>query len=199
MGGDAFTIQKDFHHCSSEPHIHLFLDVIVRNAVKHLVHANVIIVGCCADLPLGKLIIKPPKKSIKAFVAALSETILGRGKAWKQEVLIEKLNQKIRGWANYHPSVCASNAFASIDHNLYLLLWRWAKHRHPHKGNWWVPDKYWHRKGTRKWVFCTESKELLLVDHIPIVRHTRVRTDAKPYLEPEYFIQRQFNHGMKML
>lgn len=147
----------------------------------------------------GKLIVKPSKKSIKAFVATLSETILQRGKAWKQELLIEKLNQKIRGWANYHQSVCASDAFSYIDHNLYLLLWRWAKRRHPHKGNWWVTDRYWHRKGTRKWVFCTENKELLLVDHIPIIRHTRVRMDANPYLEPEYFIQRQFNHGMKRL
>ena len=55
----------------------------------------------------GKLIVKPSKKSIKNFVASLSETILKRGKAWKQEVLIEKLNQQIRGWTNYHQSVCA--------------------------------------------------------------------------------------------
>ncbi|MFV0402345.1 MAG: group II intron reverse transcriptase/maturase [Oscillospiraceae bacterium] len=148
----------------------------------------------------GKLIVKPSKKSIKAFVATLSETILKRSKAWKQEVLIEKLNQKIRGWANYHQSVCASEAFAHIDYILFEFLWQWAKRRHPNKGQWWVSTKYWHRKGNRNWVFSTEDgKELLRVDHIPIVRHTRVRMDANPYLEPEYFIQRQFNHGMKRL
>jgi RNA-directed DNA polymerase len=148
----------------------------------------------------GKLIVKPSKKSIKAFVASLSETILKRGKAWKQELLIEKLNQKIRGWANYHQSVCASEAFAHMDYILYEFLWQWAKRRHPHKGKWWVSTKYWRRKGNRNWVFSTEDgKELLRVDHIPIVRHTRVRMDANPYLEPEYFIQRQFNHGMKRL
>jgi RNA-directed DNA polymerase len=148
----------------------------------------------------GKLIVKPAKKAIKAFVATLSDTILQRGKAWKQELLIEKLNQKIRGWANYHQSVCASEAFAHIDYILFELLWQWAKRRHPHKGQWWVSTKYWRRKGNRNWVFSTEDgKELLRVDHIPIVRHTRVRMDACPYLEPEYFIQRQFNHGMKRL
>ena len=148
----------------------------------------------------GKLIVKPSKKAIKAFVATLSETIFKRGKAWTQEVLIEKLNQKIRGWTNYHQSVCASEAFAHIDYILYEFLWRWAKRRHPHKGQWWVSTRYWHRIGTRNWVFSTESgKELLRVDHIPIVRHTRVRMDANPYLEPDYFIQRQFNHGMKRL
>lgn len=129
----------------------------------------------------GKLIVKPSKKSLKAFTASLSETILGRGKAWKQNLLIEKLNQQIRGWTNYHRSVCASEAFTHIDYVLYELLWRWAKRRHPHKGKWWVSTNYWHRRGNRNWVFSTEDKELLRVDHIPIIRHTKVRMDANPY------------------
>lgn len=147
----------------------------------------------------GKLIVKPSKKALKDFKASLSETILKRGKAWKQEVLIEKLNQQIRGWANYHQSVCASEAFAHIDYILYELLWRWAKRRHPHKGRWWVSTNYWHRKGNRSWVFSTENKELLRVDHIPIIRHTKVRMDANPYFDTQYLIDRKFQHGMKRL
>lgn len=147
----------------------------------------------------GKLIVKPSKKSIKNFVASLSETILKRGKAWKQKVLIEKLNQQIRGWTNYHQSVCASEAFAHIDYVLYELLWRWAKRRHPHKGRWWVSLNYWHRRGNRNWVFSTEDKELLRVDHISIVRHTKVRIDANPYFDTQYFLDRKFEHGMKRL
>ncbi len=147
----------------------------------------------------GKLIVKPSNKSIKNFVASLSETILKRGKAWKQEVLIEKLNQQIRGWTNYHQSVCASEAFAHIDYVLYELLWRWAKRRHPHKGRWWVSLNYWHRRGNRNWVFSTEDKELLRVDHISIVRHTKVRIDANPYFDTQYFLDRKFEHGMKRL
>lgn len=147
----------------------------------------------------GKLIVKPSKKSIKNFVASLSETILKRGKAWKQEVLIEKLNQQIRGWTNYHQSVCASEAFAHIDYVLYELLWRWAKRRHPHKGKWWVSLNYWHRRGNRNWVFSTEDKELLRVDHISIVRHTKVRINANPYFDTQYFLDRRFEHGMKRL
>lgn len=147
----------------------------------------------------GKLIVKPSKKSIKNFVASLSETILKRGKAWKQEVLIEKLNQQIRGWTNYHQSVCASEAFAHIDYILYELLWRWAKRRHPHKGRWWVSLNYWHRRGNRNWVFSTEDKELLRLDHISIVRHTKVRIDANPYFDTQYFLDRKFEHGMKRL
>lgn len=147
----------------------------------------------------GKLIIKPSKASTKAFVASLSETILKRGKAWKQEVLIEKLNQQIRGWANYHQSVCASETFAYIDYILYELLWRWASRRHPHKGKWWVSTNYWHRRGSRSWVFSTENKELLRVDHISIVRHVKIQTAVNPYLDLEYFQERKFKQGMRRL
>lgn len=147
----------------------------------------------------GKLIVKPSKKSIQAIVRNLSDTILKRGKAWNQDVLIMKLNQQIRGWTNYHQSVCANEAFAHLDYILYELLWRWAKRRHPKKGQWWISTKYWHRRGTQNWVFSTDTKELIRVDHTPIVRHTKVRETANPFLDTEYFKQRKFNQGMKKL
>ena len=40
----------------------------------------------------GELIVKPPKKARKVLKSALSETILRRGKAWKQDVLMENMN-----------------------------------------------------------------------------------------------------------
>lgn len=147
----------------------------------------------------GKLIVKPSKKSIKNFVASLSETVLKHGRTWKQDVLIERLNQQIRGWANYHQSVCANATFSYIDNALFWILWRWAKRRHPHKGKSWIVARYWHRKGNRNWVFCTESKELLRMDKTPVVRYPKVRMDANPYFDTLYFIDRKFNLGMKRL
>ena len=147
----------------------------------------------------GKLIVKPSKKSIKNFVDSLSYTIRNQAKAWEQEVLIERLNKQIRGWANYHQSVCASEAFAHIDYILYELLWQWAKRRHPHKGQWWISTRYWHRKGNRNWVFSTENKELLRVDHIPIVRHIKIRLETNPFFDTEYFNERKFVQGMRRL
>ena len=147
----------------------------------------------------GKLIIKPSKKSIKAIVSKLSDTINHRGKAWNQDVLIMKLNQQIRGWTNYHQSVSASEAFAHLDYVLYELLWHWAKRRHPKKGKWWISTKYWHRKGNRSWVFSTEEQELIRVDHTPIVRHRKVSTTKNPYIDAEYFTQKKFNQGMARL
>ena len=147
----------------------------------------------------GKLIIKPSKKALKAIKTALHETILGRGKAWKQEDLIKKLNQQIRGWANYHQSVCASEAFTHIDYVLYELLWRWAKRRHPQKSRGWIASNYWHSEQSKNWVFSTENSELLCLSHIPIVRHTKIRMEANPYFDTQYFTDRKFQHGMKRL
>lgn len=147
----------------------------------------------------GKLIVKPSKKSMKAIVSKLSETINKRGKAWNQDVLIMKLNQQIRGWTNYHQSVVASEAFAHLDYVLYELLWHWATRRHPKKGKWWISTKYWHRVGSRNWVFSTENNELIRVDHTTIVRHRKVNTTKNPYLDLEYFAQRKFNQGMARL
>ena len=146
-----------------------------------------------------KLIIKPSQKAVKAIVSNISDTILRRGKAWQQDVLIMKLNEQIRGWTNYHQSVCASDAFAHLDYVLYELLWRWAKRRHPKKNKWWISTKYWHRVGNRNWVFSTENKELIRVDSTAIVRHTKIKATANPFLDEAYFQKRKFDKGMHRL
>ena len=147
----------------------------------------------------GKLIIKPSKNAVKTFVAKLHDTILGHGKAWKQEDLIRKLNQQIRGWTNYHQAVCASDAFSYIDYVLYEQLWRWAKRRHPRKNHQWIADNYWHNRRTRNWVFSCGDTELLRLADTPVIRHTRVRINANPYFDTQYFIDRKFQNGMKRL
>ena len=146
-----------------------------------------------------KLIIKPSQKAVKAIVSNISDTILRRGKAWQQDVLIMKLNEQIRGWTNYHQSVCASDAFAHLDYVLYELLWRWAKRRHPKKNKWWISTRYWHRVGNRNWVFSTENKELIRVDSTAIVRHTKIKATANPFLDEAYFQKRKFDKGTHRL
>ena len=147
----------------------------------------------------GKLIIKPSKKAMKTFKANLHDTILGQGKAWEQDMLIRKLNQQIRGWANYHQAVCASEAYSNIDYTLFQILWRWAKRRHPQKGRKWIAARYWHSVGTRNWVFSTENQKLLSLSDTPIIRHPQIRISANPYLDTQYFIDRKFKHGIKRL
>ena len=147
----------------------------------------------------GKLITKPSKKSIKNLVDNLSETILQKGLALPQDVLIQKLNQKLTGWANYHQTVCAKTTFKHVDHVLYNLLYRWAKRRHPNKGNGWILRKYWHRRGHLTWVFSTDGSRLKSISYTPIIRHTKVRMDTNPYIDIEYFEKRRFTLGCNRL
>jgi RNA-directed DNA polymerase len=138
----------------------------------------------------GKLLTKPSKKSIKRFTETISQT-LRKGMAWSQETLISKLNPIIRGWTNYHNSVVSSNAFQTLDHRIWEMLWRWAKRRHPNKSKNWIINKYWKRNATRRWNFRTEGNGLLLLSKTRICRHIPLKLQMNPFLDSDYFRERQ--------
>ena len=147
----------------------------------------------------GKLIIKPSKKSINGFTGTLSDLILGKAKAWLQDNLIYQLNMKLRGWLNYYETVCSKQTFTYIDYVLFQMLWKWAKRRHPRKGRKWIINRYWHRKGNRRWVFSGENAVLITASHTKIVRHSKIRLDMNPYFDYEYFMEKKFRQGMTRL
>src|SRR6266849_2987196 len=74
----------------------------------------------------GKLLIKPSKKNVQAFL----EKVRGIIKDNKQATaghLICQLNRVIRGWARYHRHVVSKETFNSIDRAIFLALWKWAR------------------------------------------------------------------------
>lgn len=139
----------------------------------------------------GKLITKPSKDSIKRLNKKLSTIILREGKAVTQSDLIRRLNQVIRGWANYHKHVVASQAFSNVNNTLYILLQRWAKHRHPNKNNWWRLNKYWHERNGKPWVFSTDDNTLINLRRIHINRHPKLQISRTPFIDKEYYIKRR--------
>jgi len=139
----------------------------------------------------GKLIVKPSKSSIKSLIRKCSTIILKEGKASTQSDLIRRLNQVIRGWTNYHKHVVASKTFSYVNNTLYILLQRWAKHRHPNKNNWWRLNKYWHEKNGKPWVFTTDEYTLINLRRINIVRHPKLQISKLPFLDEDYFIKRR--------
>ncbi len=138
----------------------------------------------------GKLLVKPSKKSIDKVTEKISNTIK-KGKAWTQEALIDALNPIITGWSNYHQSVVSSEIFNKLDSRTWNMLWHWAKRRHNNKSKSWIVGKYWHKAGTRNWVFSTEDKQLKLLSDTKIVRHTILTLGKNPYLDKEYFVSRK--------
>ena len=138
----------------------------------------------------GKLLIKPSKKSIGKVTRKVSD-VIKRAKAWKQENLINALNPIIIGWSNYHRSVVSKEVFSKLDNIVWNMLWRWAKRRHPDKSKKWILRKYWHRKGTRSWVFSTKKNQLKRFSDTKIVRHIGLKVDKNPYLDLKYFKMRK--------
>lgn len=89
-----------------------------------------------------KLIIKPSVKSIRKVSETISRLIKTK-RTITQESIIHQLNQKTKGWAEYHHTVCAKETFSKLDHIIWEMLWRWAKRRHPNKSKHWIVAKYW--------------------------------------------------------
>ncbi|MBC2702321.1 MAG: group II intron reverse transcriptase/maturase [ANME-2 cluster archaeon] len=139
----------------------------------------------------GKLLIKPSSKSIGNVTQKMSDMIK-KGKAWKQEDLIGALNPIITGWTNYHQSVVSKETFSKLDNIVWNMLWRWAKRRHPKKSKSWIANRYWHKEGTRKWVFSTEKNTLKRFSDTKIVKHTFLKLNMNPYLVKEYFDVRRY-------
>ena len=67
--------------------------------------------------PNGKLLIKPSKKNVKTFLDGIRQTIRN-ARGMSAADLIDLLNPKIRGWANYHRHVVSSRTFSSVDQHL---------------------------------------------------------------------------------
>lgn len=150
----------------------------------------------------GKLLIKPSKDSIKIVVNKISTILLKEGKAMKQSDIIRRLNAVLRGWANYHKHVVSSEVFSNVNNTLYLLLERWAKHRHPNKSKWWRLNRYWHPFKNTKWKFMADENDRLLdIRRIKIVRHPKLRLEKNPYTDRNILKKenKKYKHQLLML
>lgn len=140
----------------------------------------------------GKLLIMPARENVTAFLANIREVIKHHPTA-KTENLIQLLNPKIRGWANYYRHVVASHVFNYVDHRLYKAIDRWVIRRHPNKNRHWQQIKYFCRLGRDRWRFFApiihhgKPARLLLVkaSSANIQRHIKIQALATPY-DPKY-------------
>src|SRR3982075_3364920 len=97
-----------------------------KTVITHVEHGFDFLGQNVRRYPNGKLLIKPSKKNVKTFLDGVRRTIkaaLGSSAA----ALIEELNRKTRGWANYHRHVVSKRMFTYVDHAIFSRLWRWAR------------------------------------------------------------------------
>ena len=153
----------------------------------------------------GKVLCTPAKKNVQAFL----DIIRGIVKGHKQAItgnLIMQLNPVIRGWAQYHQHGASKRTFARVDHEIFTLLWQWARRRHPHKSRHWIRDKYFRTEGGNTWVFfghILDSKgrkqdvRLCRAASVPIRRHTKIKGEANPY-DPQWEPYFEARQGVRM-
>lgn len=149
----------------------------------------------------GKLLIKPAKQNAKLFLTNIRD-IIANAKATRTSDVINILNPKIRGWANYYHHVVSSAVFSKVDNDIYLALWKWATRRHQKKNKHWIKNKYFCSHNGDNWVFNAGLQEyhgkyrlqkLLNAKDVAIKRHIKIRAEANPY-DPkykDYFIKRK--------
>lgn len=136
-----------------------------------------------------KLLITPSKKSIHSFKQGITQT-LRKARHLTQAQLIQLLNPKITGWANYHRGVVSKKIFNDIDNFIWRNLYRWAKRRHPNKGTRWIMHKYFKKIGGANHRFSTNELldngatievTLKRMADIPIKRHIKIKKEVHPF------------------
>jgi retron-type reverse transcriptase len=153
-----------------------------------------------------KILLKPSRKNVKAFLAKIDEVIQHQGGYLSAGQLIERLNPKIRGWALYHQQASSARTFARVDDVIFKKLWRWARRRHRGKSAAWVKRTYFTGRGDNPWRFRGTVRDadggfhtvfLVRAKDTPIRRHVKVRGTANPY-DPawELYFEERLAHQM---
>jgi len=128
----------------------------------------------------GKVLTKPQKEKVKRHVRHLKD-IIDQHRQSRQATLVKQLNPVIAGWNNYYQYGVSSRTFQRLEHELWRMLWQWAKRRHPNKPKRWLYRRYWKQVGQRTWVFGDKEVTLRNPVDTPITRWVKVRGRSSPY------------------
>jgi RNA-directed DNA polymerase len=153
----------------------------------------------------GKVLTKPSRQSVKAFLAKIRETIDGSGSRTAGEMIL-RLNQQIKGWTMYHRYASSKRTFAYVDHRIFRMVWRWCRRRHRKKGRKWIKETYFQREGHRHWVFTGtlfDQKghgrpiQLMEAARVRIIRYVKIRSAVNPY-DPEWELYLEARLGWQL-
>jgi len=152
--------------------------------------------------------ITPSSEGVLALVRKVG-TLIKKHVSAPMSVLIKKLNEVLRGWANYHRHVVASEVFSRVDTYVFERLRSMLRKRHPKKSKKWLYKKYWTAAGGKK-TFAVTAKikkgvkkvyQVVRICSIGIKRHIKIKAVANPY-DPEYasyFWRRRNRKDSKLL
>jgi RNA-directed DNA polymerase len=127
----------------------------------------------------GKLLIKPAKAAVRRIRERL-RTEMRSLRGANAQAVIARLNPIVRGWSAYYRTVVSSQTFTALDHYLWKLTYKWAKHSHPNKPTRWIIRRYFgtfNKSRQDRWVFGHRDSGAYLTRFAwtKIVRHPMVR------------------------
>ncbi|MCP4902367.1 MAG: group II intron reverse transcriptase/maturase [bacterium] len=159
--------------------------------------------GCNVRKYRGKLLIRPAKNKVTAFIRRTVEFIRSmRGSS--AVILLRQLNAKLRGWSNYYRPFVSSETFSWVDYNIFHALRRWLRRRLGRKSWKWLTKRYYRFTG-RRWLFsCSYRRadgtkhvlDLFRLAEANLYRHIKVQASAHAF-DPDYdayFARRKQGH-----
>jgi RNA-directed DNA polymerase len=141
----------------------------------------------------GKLLCTPAKQNVRRFL----DTLRGSVKRHKHALtgtVIMPLHPVMRGWAQSHQHGASKRTCAKGDHQIFTLLWPWARRRHPRTSRHWIRDKYFRAEDGNNWVCfghvthpqgTQQDVRLCRASSVPMRRHTKMKGEANPY-DPQW-------------
>lgn len=137
----------------------------------------------------GVLTVHPSEGAVKKFEANMEAFILGhRG---SQRTLIEQLNRKLSGWANYHRVTDAYDVFRRIDSSVQALLIRKMRRLYPKRKWKTIQETYWIAGQNGRHIFALRDNKAVRVvqlSELEISEHRPIRLSFHPYLDQDYYV-----------
>jgi RNA-directed DNA polymerase len=139
---------------------------------------------------LGALLIKPKKSKINEFIKDLTQTVKSHKNSKNFLLLIIKLNQKLRGFAEHYRKYVAKKIFSFINFRLFKTIYSMIKKKHRGRNATWRNRAYFCKIKKTNWNFCYKIRgkvviSLFNITQVPIKRHRLAKT-GNPY-DPENY------------
>ena len=131
---------------------------------------------------------KPLIKPTKAAQGRIRERLRDEMRSLRggnAHAVINRLNPITRGWAAYYRTQVSGEVYASLDHYLWRLTWKWAMYSHQNKSKSWVFARYYgqfNKSKRDRWVFGHRQSGAYLhrFAWTKIIRHQIVKHRASP-------------------
>ncbi|GHV18864.1 group II intron reverse transcriptase/maturase [Clostridia bacterium] len=135
----------------------------------------------------GVVYAAPSENAVAKFEESLRDLILNyRG---SQGALIEKLNQKLNGWATYHKITDARAAFRHIDTAVKAYLLQLCEKLHPSLPRQSVINKYFFKGYDGEYIYALIDKSdvrVIRLADVVLTDHKPISLSKNPYLDDDY-------------